>query len=641
MLAQGVGLVDILVVLIYLLLVVYLGFMGYMRTKSSTDYLIAGRKTHPFVMAMSYGATFISTSAIVGFGGVAGMFGMSLLWLTFCNIFVGIFIAFVVLGGPTRRMGHHLDAHTFPELLARRYRSKFIQVFAGLIIFLFIPIYAAAVLIGGCEFISVNFGINYQIALLIFSVIIAAYVIMGGLKGVMYSDALQGSIMFIGMLILLVWTYVKLGGITAAHEGLAEMAKIPSLFGKIGFRGWTAMPEFGFGVAETAKGPNPTEYNLWWIVISTIVLGVGIGVLAQPQLAVRFMTVKSKRELNRAVLIGGVFIIVMTGVAFIVGSLSNLYFYKNEVIRGKIVSTTEKVGVIAKKEKDIEARVPCKLLHIDKNGDNVVDVTVVANGYDVEKDGVVVLPGSVLMPKAEVRELGDGLVEVKPNATAFLRALTQTKSGDWMFNTDSIIPEYVTGAMPKWFGLLFLLTLLSAAMSTLSSQFHAVGTSIGRDVYEQVTGRHGHGIGVTRIGIIIGILIAVFISYKFRGGYIVARATAIFFGLCASAFLPSFVGGLFWKRMTKSGAIWSMIIGFVVTAFWLLFIKDQEARALGVCYWLFKKHSLLLDKPNWSVVDPILVALPISLITAAVVSQFTRPPSQEHLDRCFKGAVKK
>jgi SSS family solute:Na+ symporter len=97
-----VGIAEILVVMIYLFLVVYLGWLGYTRTRTAADYLIAGRKIHPFVMAMSYGATFISTSAIVGFGGVAGLFGMSLLWLTFLNIFVGIFIAFVFL--PLRRV---------------------------------------------------------------------------------------------------------------------------------------------------------------------------------------------------------------------------------------------------------------------------------------------------------------------------------------------------------------------------------------------------------------------------------------------------------------------------------------------------------------------------------------------------------
>ena len=76
MLAQAVGPFDIVIVMFYLFVVVGLGWLGYTRTKTASDYLIAGRKIHPFVMAMSYGATFISTSAIVGFGGVAGMFGM-------------------------------------------------------------------------------------------------------------------------------------------------------------------------------------------------------------------------------------------------------------------------------------------------------------------------------------------------------------------------------------------------------------------------------------------------------------------------------------------------------------------------------------------------------------------------------------
>ncbi len=634
--AQTIGMGEIFVVMLYLLITVFLGWLGFKHTKTAADYLIAGRKVHPFIMAMSYGATFISTSAIVGFGGVAGMFGMSLLWLTFCNVFVGIFIAFVFLGAPTRRMGHLLDAHTFPELLGKRFQSRFIQIFAGVIIAVFIPLYAAAVLIGGCEYIAIQFGIQYQVALLIFSIIIAVYVIMGGLKGVMYSDALQGTIMFVGMVILLVFTYMKLGGVYNANHELTEMAKLPSLFGKIGFKGWTAMPAFGWGIAQTEKGPQPNAYDLWWIVVSTIVLGVGIGVLAQPQLAVRFMTVKSKRELNRAVLIGGIFITVMTGVAFVVGSLSNLYFYKYEVITGTVVKKLENIPVTVKKEKDIKAAIPCDLLQIDIDNNGIEDVTIIGEGHDIVKDGKVVLPGSVLMPKAEITERDDGLVDIRPKATAYLRALTLTREGEWMCNSDSIIPSYVTSAMPSWFGMLFLLTLLSAAMSTLSSQFHALGTSIGRDVYEQIGRDRQPSIMVTRVSIIIGIIGAMIFSYNFRGGYIVARATAIFFGLCASAFLPSFVGGLFFKRMTRPAAISSMFVGFIVTAFWLLFIKDKEARALGICYALFEKHSLLLDKPNWPVVDPLLVALPLSILTAIIVSLITKPSPEDHLKKCFK-----
>ncbi len=123
LLAQMVSLTEAIVVVGYLLVIVYLGWLGFRNTRTATDYLVAGRKTHPFIMAMSYGATFISTSAIVGFGGVAAMFGMGILWLVFLNIFVGIFIAFVFLGEPTRKLGHRLDAHTFPELLGRRFQS--------------------------------------------------------------------------------------------------------------------------------------------------------------------------------------------------------------------------------------------------------------------------------------------------------------------------------------------------------------------------------------------------------------------------------------------------------------------------------------------------------------------------------------
>ncbi len=111
----AIGSIDIVVILLYLLATGYLGWLGWKGTRSASDFLVGGRSAHPIVMAVSYGATFISTAAIVGFGGVAGLFGMSLLWLTFLNIAVGIFIAFVVLGEPTRRIGHHLGAHTFPE----------------------------------------------------------------------------------------------------------------------------------------------------------------------------------------------------------------------------------------------------------------------------------------------------------------------------------------------------------------------------------------------------------------------------------------------------------------------------------------------------------------------------------------------
>jgi SSS family solute:Na+ symporter len=56
--------------LIFLLINGYVGYVAWRRTKNADDYLVAGRKTHPSIMAISHGATFISTAAIVGLGGV-------------------------------------------------------------------------------------------------------------------------------------------------------------------------------------------------------------------------------------------------------------------------------------------------------------------------------------------------------------------------------------------------------------------------------------------------------------------------------------------------------------------------------------------------------------------------------------------
>ncbi len=321
------------------------------------------------------------------------------------------------------------------------------------------------------------------------------------------------------------------------------------------------------------------------------------------------MTVRSRKELNRATLVGGVFILIMTGVAFTVGSLSNAYFAQHGVpMTGRVVKT------------------------IDEEKGHAVIQLMSQEGEDgpwVDVEGK--MAPVVLTREVGTAELPDGeQVAVRQGRSI---SIVYAKG-----NPDQIIPTYITNAMPDWFGLVFLLTLLAAAMSTLSSQFHAVGTSIGRDVFEQVTGRHGQGIGITRIGILVGIIIAVLISYYSRGGYIIARATAIFFGLCASAFLPAFVGGLFTKRVTRPAAISSMVVGFAVTAFWLVFVKAKEAAAIGLVQKITGgETSILAGHHNWPVVDPLVVALPLSLIVLIVVTLLTRRPTDEHLSRCFEG----
>jgi solute:Na+ symporter, SSS family len=532
--------VKIIMVVLYLGITALLGYLGYRHTKDTKDYLIGGRKVNPIIMAISYGATFISTSAIIGFGGAAAIFGMGELWLTFLNIFAGIFIAFVFFGKRTRRMGHNLDAHTFPELLGKRYDSKFIQKFIGLIIFIFMPLYAAAVMIGAAKFIENNLSINYDIALLVFAIVVAVYVFFGGLKGVMYTDTFQGALMLIGMSILIVSVYAKLGGITAAHQKLTELMNIPAVLDQIksmktmaGFTGWTTMPTF-------------LSVN-WLYLVTSVVLGVGIGVLAQPQLAVRFMTVKSDKELNRAVPAGGIFILMMTGVAFIVGALSNVFFF-------------EKYG---------------KLSNIFTEG-----------------------------------------------------------------NSGAIIPAFLKDFMPEWFTSLFLVVIVAAGMSTISGQFHAIGSAVGRDIFNSRGKSEKQTMLRSRIGMLIAIVYTIFLAFelpKIWNEAIVA-STALFFGLCAAAFLPMFVGALYFRKMKKNAAVIGMISGFTVSLFWTLFVHAKESASLGLAKLIFNADSLV-GKSSWSWVDPIVIALVTSIVVTVVLNKFLKekPYEKSHIDNCFQG----
>lgn len=505
-----------LIVIVYLLSLVFLGYAGYKKTTSASDYLVGGRDMNPFVMSLSYGATFISASAIVGFGGVAAAFGMGIQWLCFLNMFIGVVIAFIFFGLRTRKIGEKLGAGTFAQFLGKYYHSHAVQVFIGTLIFITMPLYAAVVMKGGSVFLEQIFHIDYNMALLIFTLVIAAYVIAGGIKGVMYTDALQAVIMFICMLILLFSLYNILDmGFTEANQALTDLSsKIPDRFRAVGHQGWTSMPVTG----------SPQ----WYTLVTSLILGVGIGCLAQPQLVVRFMTVKSGKELKRGVFVGCLFIFITVGTIYHTGALSNLYFMKTQ-------------GHVA---------------------------TEVVN------------------------------------------------------DIDKIIPYFIDCSMPSWFSALFMLCILSASMSTLSSQFHTMGSAIGQDVYGVYKKRPdlNHKL-IIRLGVLVSIVISYVICYMLPDS-IIARATSIFMGLCAIVFLPAYFCALYWKKATSKGVMWSMWLGTISTIFCLLFIHAKEAEAFGICKFVFGT-DVLFDN-DIKLIDPILFALPVSIVTIVVASLLTQ-----------------
>lgn len=524
---------------VYIAVMVFLGYLGWKKTKSGNDFLLAGQNISPWIIGLSYGSTFISTSAIVGFGGFAGNYGMGIIWLAALNIAVGLLLAFVLFGKKVRKMSKNLKASTFPELLGKAYRSRFIRWFMAIVILIGMPLYTWAVLISGSLLISTTLGTTVNTALIVLTLFTAIYVLLGGLRAVMYTDALQGALMIFGMLVIMIITIGLIGGIEGGNVELTGMASLHPTGGAYeGMIGWTSMPEM---------------FSTNWIVlVGTIIIPVGVGVLAQPQLAVRFMTAKDGKTLNRAVPFGGVFLLMTVGFAYIIGAWSNVYFYK---------------------------------------------------------------------------ELG---------LTSLAAAGTQ----------NNIIPFFIESAMPEWVVVVFMLTLVAAAMSTLSSLYHVMGTSAGYDIWTALKGTKllpekfraeenaKRSLNITRIATLAFVLLSFLLAwYMPRSGGFIPIATGMFFGICASAFLPLYVHMMYSKKPSKKAAEVSLVVGTIVWLFTALFCCKTDGSVLGICNAIFGKDTLLTG--TLAVLDPILYALPLSALTLVLVwflEKRFRPASPENAE---------
>ena len=523
------------IMVVFIIVTVALGLYGYKHTKNNQEYLLGRNKSNAAIIALSYGATFLSSSAIIGFGGQAAVHGMSLMWLCFLNLFLGLFVAFVIFGTRVRRIGRKLGASTFADLLGKVYKSRGIRAYTAIIIVVMMPIYCAAVLKGGVNSLVVITGLTeyYDLILIALAVIVGLYVVYGGIIAVMYNDALQAAVMFIGMLAILIVTYITLGGIGDANSSLVDMWN-SGLFDTDntktleGFNGWTNFSQLG----------TPE----WLTVVSTFLLGVGIGALTQPQLAVRFMSAKDDKMLNRSLIIGSIFMLVIVGSAYTVGALSNVYFFEN-------------YGQIA-------------IQYVDKG-------------------------------------------------------------------VDFIIPEFVLDVFSNVtygdvFISMFLLSLICAAISTISALMHTIGSAGGFDLYsifksrKSITPVDSQSMKVNRMFTAIVLVLVVVYCYLMPTD-IIAKATSLFMGMTAAALLPAFAYGLYAKNPRKDAAFASIIVGSLSYIIWALFVNAGSSVFLPICQWLTGNKVLFMGS-NLMYVDALLVALPLSAITLVLMIMLRKTP---------------
>jgi len=99
--------------------------------------------------------------------------------------------------------------------------------------------------------------------------------------------------------------------------------------------------------------------------------------------------------------------------------------------------------------------------------------------------------------------------------------------------------------------------------------------------------------------------------------------------------LPPYAASLYWKRLTRKGAIAGMLAGFIVSLFSFFFLHISESKVFGLAKLFFGKDSLLSGSAVF--IDPLVFALPVSVAITILVSLLTKVEEPEHVERCFKG----
>ena len=261
--------------IVYLSLVLMVGFITYRINKSHSDFFLAGRRLNPWVVAFSERASGESAWLLLGLPGAALAVGFLATWAALGCV-LGIIFYWFVIAKDLRIESERVNAITLPNFFAEKLGKggKIIRFVATLIIVFFFTFYLAAQFSGAGKVLDVTFGIPVFQGMLIGAVVIIFYTMMGGFFAVAWTDFIQGIIM-IGALVIL----PIVGLIELASDGysLTDAVKIEG-------------PDFASAVGG-ATG---------WVAVGVIVSGLSwfFGYMGQPHLLTRFMAIKDPAKLK-------------------------------------------------------------------------------------------------------------------------------------------------------------------------------------------------------------------------------------------------------------------------------------------------------------------------------------------------------
>ncbi|MGK0190544.1 MAG: sodium/proline symporter [Verrucomicrobiales bacterium] len=267
-------------ILIYLLVLLGIGWFASRRVKSLGDYIAAGKRLGFLPAALSARATGESAWLLLGLTGMGAAIGLQAFWVVVGEI-VGVGIAWLCMNRRFNRLTTQYGALTIPDYLEARFRdpSHALRLFSAGALVVFVMIYVSAQIDATATAFHSFLGWNYFVGATVGFSVVVIYIVAGGFLAVVWSDVFQGGLMFIGLVTIPILGLIYAGGWNNVADGLA--AQDPGLM--------------------SIWGPAGLTLNNLLAIVALV--SIGLGFLGSPQIFVRILALKSESEVKKGAVV--------------------------------------------------------------------------------------------------------------------------------------------------------------------------------------------------------------------------------------------------------------------------------------------------------------------------------------------------
>lgn len=303
---------EIVVFVIYLLFMLGIGFYFFFKSKDGSEktYFLGGRQMGAWVTALSAGASDMSAWVLMGLPTSIYALGLGQVWIP-VGLAIGYTISWIVEAPRLRRFSIVAnDSITIPQYLTNRFlsKSKALQVICAVVFLVAYTVYAASSVKACGTLFHTVIGIKESTAMYIATVIIVGYTFLGGFNAVCWTDFFQGMLILAAMLI----APIAAASVLTLSDTAVVAQQSP------GF--WNAFASW----KDIASG-----------------LGWGLGYFGMPHIIIRFMSLKSQKDLKKSAKIGISWTVLIVIFAALIGIIGRLAFgFNEEINEGSLVFIT-------------------------------------------------------------------------------------------------------------------------------------------------------------------------------------------------------------------------------------------------------------------------------------------------------------